>query len=46
MFPEPLDTVAIMEARLGGGGGGAADAEVEIGNVLNVERRIEDTEGG
>jgi hypothetical protein len=42
----PLDTVAIIEARLGGGGGGATVVEAEMGKVLNVERRIEETEGG
>ncbi|KAI6756381.1 hypothetical protein HG530_012117 [Fusarium avenaceum] len=45
--PLPLDTVAIIEARLTGGGGGTeTDAEVGIGRVLNVERRMEETEGG
>ncbi|KAI6768831.1 hypothetical protein HG531_011020 [Fusarium graminearum] len=34
-----------MEARLSGGGGErATEAEAAIGNVLNVERRIEETE--
>lgn len=45
--PLPLDTAAIIEARLTGGGGGTeTDAEVGIGRVLNVERRMEETEGG